>query len=222
MSLDVLIAEVASVLAAFCDPHPFRIGVDGRTGVGKTTFADDLADALAMWNRHIMRAELDGFHNPRDIRYARGRLDPDGYYRDARDHAAIRRLLLDPLGPEGDGRYALESFDLHTDQRVPPQWRQARSHDTALICDGSFLQRPELRDGFDCVIFLRSSAETSRARGLSRDGRHMRKVYDTRYLPAFDIYEREVGPEAQADLVIDVTDVARPVMIRAMTPEQSL
>lgn len=48
---------------------------------------------------------MDGFHHPREIRYRRGSLSPEGYYRDAFDYDAVHAQLLEPLGPGGDRRY---------------------------------------------------------------------------------------------------------------------
>jgi uridine kinase len=47
-----------------------RVGIDGVDGAGKTTFADKLATALADRQLHVIRSSIDGFHNPRSIRYA--------------------------------------------------------------------------------------------------------------------------------------------------------
>ena len=182
-----------------------RVGVDGRTAVGKTTFADALADHIRATGRPVVRAGIDGFHRPKAERYARGRMSAEGYYRDARDLEAVRRHLLDPFGPGGDGRYAVKTFDLATDTAVQPVPTQAPEN-AVLVVDGSFLQRRKLRGGLDMVVFLRASRETSRARGVARDGAYMAEAYDRRYLPAFDLYTGEVDPVASADVVVDVED----------------
>jgi putative protein kinase ArgK-like GTPase of G3E family len=41
--------------------HPLRVGIDGRSAAGKTTFADELAAALRGRGREVLRASLDDF-----------------------------------------------------------------------------------------------------------------------------------------------------------------
>lgn len=136
MSLDA----VAETILRLRLPHPARVAVDGRTAAGKTTFADALAAALKHSGREIIRASIDGFHRPKAIRHRQGRLSPSGYYEDARDLAAVRQFLLDPLGPSGDRSYASRNFDLERDEPLKPDVRLA-SEDAVLIVDGTFLQR---------------------------------------------------------------------------------
>ena len=104
MAANPAIEQLAKRILALSLSHPVRVAVDGRTASGKTTFADALAASI-QHGRPVIRASVDGFHRPRVERYRQGRLSPDGYYEDARDLKAMRRLLLDPLGPGGDGGY---------------------------------------------------------------------------------------------------------------------
>src|SRR5208337_679512 len=97
---------------------------------------------------------IEGFHNPKATRYARGRYSAEGYYFDGTNLAAIRTLLLDPLGSNGDRRYCTEAFDLEKDVPTdkPPL---VASEKSVLIVDGTFLQRPELV--WDLTIFVDAS-----------------------------------------------------------------
>jgi hypothetical protein len=91
--------------------------------------------------RPVIRSSVDGFHNPRELRYRRGRGSPEGFYLDSHDYAALRIHLLDPLGPGGSSAI----FDHVSDSRAPLQMRAA-SPGVALILDGLFLHRQELRE----------------------------------------------------------------------------
>ena len=192
-------------------PHPVRVAVDGRTASGKTTFADTLAATMRRLGRRVIRTSVDGFHRPRVERHRQGRLSPDGYYEDARDLEAIRRLLLDPLGPGGDRVYVAASFDLDRDEPLECAPAHAAS-DAVLIVDGTFLQRPELRQSWDFVIFLNVSAEEARERGVERDAPALggiastSELYLRRYGPAFERYEAECQPADHADAVINSGD----------------
>jgi uridine kinase len=92
------LAAIAEFVAAVDRPHPVRVAIDGRTSSGKTTVAAELAHELDRIGRATIGTSIDGFHRPRRDRYARGRHSPEGYYFDARDLDAVRRLLL-LIGP---------------------------------------------------------------------------------------------------------------------------
>ncbi len=163
--------------------HPIRVAIDGRTASGKTTFADELTAVVARAGRPVIRTSIDG------LRYARGRHSPEGYYYDARDLQAVRRLLLDPLGPGGDRLYRTASFDLEKDLPFDAPATAAPSN-AILIVDGTFLQREELAGGWDAAIYLKVSEAVSEKRGIARDamllggGEAAIELYTKRYSPA--------------------------------------
>ena len=203
--------------------RPARIAIDGRTASGKTTLADELAARLIAQGRPVIRTSIDGFHKPRAERYARGRHSADGYYYDARDLAAVVALLLAPLGPGGDRLYRTASFDLEGDRAIE-QEPQIAVEDAILIVDGTFLQRPELSNQWDATVFVRTSVETSEARGLCRDMERLggeeaaRELYARRYHPAYTLYERLSEPERRSDAIIDNDGLTRPQLhVRAQS-----
>jgi uridine kinase len=204
------VADVAKHIRGLGLSHPTRVAVDGRTASGKTTFADALAANLEQHGHHVIRASVDGFHRPQADRYRRGRLSPDGYYEDARDLHALRRLLLDPLGPDGDRNYVTAAFDLERDEPLERELTRA-SEDAVLIVDGTFLQRPELNGAWDFVIFLHVPAEEAQRRGVNRDASALggiaaaSELHERRYRPAFDRYDAEIRPADQADIAIENT-----------------
>ena len=65
MKRSTLIEMLAEKIAGVRCPHPVRIAIDGVDGVGKTTLADELAGVLSSGERPVIRASVDGFHNPR-------------------------------------------------------------------------------------------------------------------------------------------------------------
>jgi pantothenate kinase-related protein Tda10 len=64
-----LLQIIAAKIAGLPATSVARVAVDGVDGAGKTTFADELAACLVTCGRQIIRASVDGFHNPRAIRY---------------------------------------------------------------------------------------------------------------------------------------------------------
>jgi len=198
--------------------RPLRIAIDGRTAAGKTTLSDELAALVSRRGRPVIRTSVDGFHRPKAERYARGRHSAEGYYYDARDLAAIASLLLAPLGPHGNRLYRTASFDLERDQAIAQEPLRA-AEDAVLIVDGTFLQRPELRDGFDLTIFVKTSAHVAEQRAVQRDAapsgdaESVRQLYAQRYAGAFDLYDELCAPEDIADVVIDNDDLERPGLL---------
>jgi uridine kinase len=202
------LVAVAEFVAAVNRPHPVRVAIDGRTASGKTTIADELAHELNRIGRTTIRTSVDGFHRPKRDRYARGRHSPEGYYYDARDLDAIRRLLLEPLGPDGNLTYRTASFDLATDLPIVAPACRAGQRDI-LIVDGTFLQRAELQQVWEVVVFVDVDAATAAERGASRDAARLgnreeaEALYRDRYAPAFEIYERLSLPLQKANIVLD-------------------
>lgn len=213
--------QLLSRLAARLDAQPaapvLRVAVDGVDGAGKTTFADELSDTLRALGRDVIRASVDGFHHPRERRYRLGRSSPEGFYRDSYDHAALRRVLLDPLGPGGSGRYRTAVFDVDRDVPVQVPERQAPAG-SVLIVDGLFLHRPELRDAWDDSVFLRVPFEVSVPRGAARGPGYgspdPQAPSNRRYIGGNRLYFSEANPERQAGVIVDNADLARPVIVR--------
>jgi uridine kinase len=195
--------------------RPVRLAVDGRTASGKTTLSDELATHIFEHGRPVIRTSIDGFHRPKIERYARGRYSAEGYYFDARDLPAIVNLLLAPLGPRGNGLYRTASFDLDTDMPVE-QEPQIAPKDAILIVDGTFLQRPELREHWDATIFVRTTAKIAESRGLARDMERLggeeavRDLYAKCYYPAYVLYEQLCHPDQVSDAIIDNDNLAYP------------
>ena len=212
-----VLGRLAEMISSLKFSRPVRVAIDGRTASGKTTFANELAAEIARSGRAVIRTSVDGFHMPKATRYARGRYSAEGYYLDARDLVAIRSLLLDPLGPGGDGQYRTASFDLENDTAIEQEPLAAASA-SILIVDGTFLQRPELVTGWDVTVFLDTSEDVSARRGVDRDAERLgglqaaRQLYAERYRPAFDLYERRCQPRSIADVVVDNNDIDRPRM----------
>jgi len=102
------------------------------------------------------------------------------------------------------------------------------------LVDGAFLLRPELNASWDVRLFVEIDAEQSLRRGVERDltldppevrasRREQRvRVYRERYLPAEELYLRDVDPVALADAVVDNRDPSRPLLrLRGSTSDRS-
>ena len=216
-----VVHEIALLISAKVNSSGVRVrvGVDGRDGAGKTTFADLLAVALRDGGAEVHRASIDDFQNSSAIRYSRGRENPQGYYHDGFDVDGLTRELLDPFAPGGSGLGRLVLFDVESDRELvgEPVLAGPRS---ILICDGVFLHRPELVDRWEVSIYLRVDPDIALARGLARDIERShdealeRRLYQRRYAPAQEIYHEAVNPGLVADIVVDNSDLERPYLVR--------
>jgi len=198
--------------------RPFRVGIDGIDASGKTSLSDDLANALNGSGRQIISASIDGFHNPKDIRYRKGRKSPDGYFFDSFNNQAIVENILAPLGPEGSLRIKGAIFDFRTDTFVDSPTIIA-DPDAILIMEGVFLFRPELADYWDFKIFLDVAFSTSVERAIRRDQYYLgneesiREMYQERYIPGQMLYISASNPKGRADIVVDNNDFQRPLIV---------
>jgi uridine kinase len=209
--LDRLAGAVESAPAS----HPLRVAVDGPPAAGKTTLADELALLLRTLGREVIRASTESFHLPRAQRYRRGEFSPEANYHDSFDYDTLRRVLLDPLGPDGDRRYQHAVYDMDTDTALSPPTTTAPA-DAVLLLDGVFLLRPELIDLWDLSVFVSAAFEQTldraRIRDLARLGStaEVERRFRTRYIPAQKLYFATARPADHADIIVHNDEPWRP------------
>lgn len=210
-----VIATLAERLATITREHPVRVGIDGLSCSGKTTLADELVAPLEARGRPTLRAGVDGFHNPPEVRKRQGDPSPQGYYEDSFDYAAIHSCVLRPLGPGGDRRYRPAQYDFRRGEAVVGAWQQAVPQ-AILLFEGVFLQRPELAGGFDYVLYVHIGFGEMRRRARERDRKRfgslaeVERRYRQRYIPGQLRYLQRCAPLTRADLVVINDDVAHP------------
>ncbi|HEY1737469.1 MAG TPA: uridine kinase [Acidimicrobiia bacterium] len=195
------------------------VAIDGFSAAGKTNFGHELARTLSARGRQVLRASLDDFKRPWDEADQYDRTSGEGYYRNAFDYDAVRRLLLDPARPGGSGRAALCAIDPIT--QVDRSDRLVRMRDDAVVVvDGVFTMRPELDGEWDVRVWLDVDAELSVKRAIARDAkmvggaRAAEDVQRNRYLASELIYIDECDPRHHADVVIDNSQLDDPKVER--------
>jgi uridine kinase len=219
MKRTLLIHKVASLILGIQLSHPTRVAVDGVDGAGKTILADELAAVLAHQPRQIIRASVDGFHQPEPMRRARGALSPEGFYQDSYNYEALKSELLLPLGPEGSRQFRRTIFDYERDQPITVRQEKAAKN-AILLMDGIFLLRKALIDFWDLRLFLHVDFAQSVPRGAARDAdlfgslEKAEQRYHQRYVPGQKIYLKESNPLDKADVVIDNNNIKQPKLIR--------
>jgi hypothetical protein len=198
---DRLPGVLADLLDTARSPGPaLRVAVDGHPAAGPAGLADALVDPLRSLGRPAVRVGAEWFLRPASVRLERGRTDPDAYYDDRLDVAALRRELLDPLGPGGNGRYLPTLWDPATDRATRAGYLTAPPR-AVLLLDGTLLLGRGL--SLDVTVHLRLSPA---ALGRRVDPRQRWA------LPAYERYRGEVDPDRIADVVVRIDDPRHPAV----------
>ena len=173
-----LIAELADEIRA--GGHR-RIAVDGFDGAGKTFFADELAAAVGP---SATRIRVDDFLNPQEVRYARGRESPEGFFLDSFDYDAFRAALAGDL-------VIADGIFLHRDELVG-------------LWDWSiWLEVP-----------FEVSIPRGAARGYGFGDPDPAAPSNRRYVEGQRLYVARCSPRKRATVVIDNTDLDAPRRVR--------
>ncbi|MCE7934741.1 MAG: uridine kinase [Chlorobi bacterium CHB2] len=209
-----LLCDVATQILAAATPSITRVAIDGVDGVGKTMFADELAVMLKRLDQTVIRASVDAFHNPRAVRYQRGRTSPEGFFLDSYNYPLLQETLLDPLSPGGTGCFRRGMFDHRTDSSAPLPEEIALPR-SFLLFDGIFLHRPELRNYWDFSIFLEAAFSITVHRGAMRDNGSPDPLApeNRRYVEGQQLYLASCQPQRFASITINNEDLAAPFII---------
>lgn len=195
------LTDLLASLVADRDPgHPLRVAIDGADAADPGALADSLTDPLRLRGRAPIRVSTRYFWRPASVRLEYGHEDADAYYTDWLDAAALRRELLDRLGPGGDRRYLPTLWDPATDRATRAGYAQAPAN-AVLLLDGPLLLGQGLP--LDLTVHMRLSTPALRRR---TDPRQQWTI------PALDRYEREVGPQQLADVVVRADDPRHPAV----------
>lgn len=212
-----LLEKLADLILNIERDHPVRVGIDGVEASGKTTLAKELAIELEDRRQSVIRASIDRFHNPKELRYRLGENSPKGYYQDSFNHNDLIRFLLNPLGPGGNLQYRTAVFNYLTNQPVESSMQKA-TKDSLLLMEGIFLFRPKLVDYWDFKIFLDVDFEVTQKRAAQRAkdklylGENLLRKYKERYVPGQELYFRSANPKDHADVIVDNTDFENPIL----------
>jgi len=166
------------------------VAVDGADEAARTAFADDLAAVLDEAGTPAFRASLPYFRRSRQEQARFGADTPERHYRHGYDYSALRRVLLEPFRLGGSTAFVTQVIDPERDTWIEPDWTTGPA-DAMLVLDGEFLNRAELRDGWNYRILLESET-TSEADYL---------------------YQKEERPRQWVSAVIDLSDPARPARV---------
>ena len=189
------------------------VAIDGVDGSGKTCFASRLAPLIL--GRPVIVIHADDFLNPSQLRHAKGRSSPVGFWEDSYNYAALSERVLVPLGSTGDGRYSASSYDHDSDATIPAELSQSPAHAVTLV-EGMFLHRDELAGYWDASIFLDVPFAETAARMARRDGSHVDPLHPSlrRYMGGQRLYFQAARPWDRASFVVDNSDFTAPKLMK--------
>ncbi|NHC13750.1 nucleoside/nucleotide kinase family protein [Motilibacter deserti] len=196
-----LVDRLAGLLAAQRPGEHLRVALDGAPPTEPERLADALVGPLRAQGRPALRVSARAFLRPASLRFEHGREDPDAYYEDWLDVAALDREVLSPLAPGGRGRYLPTLWDPVTDRATRAEYATAPPG-AVLLLDGSLLLGRWL--DLDVTVHLAVRPATL-ARRLPPDERWT--------LPAYERYRQEAEPEESADVVVRVDDPRHPALV---------
>jgi uridine kinase len=188
---------------------PLFVGIDGRSGVGKSTLAAAIATGLADADALVTVIEGDQF-------YAGG--SAESWDRHTAADKADRvidwrrqRHVLAQLRETGVAEW--HPFDWEADDwdrdTVPlasePITARAGS---VVVLEGAYSCRPELHDLLDLRVLVDIPREVRRRRLLEREGDDYRSDWEARWSAAEDWYFETVMPPERFDLVLGPSELS--------------
>ncbi len=203
---ETALAELIANAAARARPGGScsRLGIDGPVHDDVEHLAELVTASLRARAVPVARVRAEHYLRGRSLRLEFGRDDPDAFFDGWYDWAALRREVLDPLGPDGSGQWLPRLRDPVTDRpfRDP---RQVAAAGTVAVVSGRFLGRWGLFGTLDVLVLL-DVTPPARQRRLPPDEH-------ARVLPAWQRYLDECDPAARADLVVRYDHPDRPATL---------
>jgi hypothetical protein len=197
---EALVEELADRIAARTPDRRLRVAVDGAPAAGPDALAAALVDPLRVRGRAALPIRSADFLRAASLRLEHGRENPASYYERWVDEPALRREVLDRLGPDGDGRVLPSLWDAEADRATRADYLSVPPGGAVLV-SGAFLLGGGLP--FDLAVHVALSPSAL----ARRTGSEQRWT-----LPAFARYEDEVAPADLADLVVRADDPRHPAV----------
>ncbi|HEY8471779.1 MAG TPA: uridine kinase [Natronosporangium sp.] len=197
---ETLVADLADRIAATNPGRWLRVAIDGAPAAGPDRLAAALVDPLRVRGRAALAIRTVDFLRAASLRLELGRENPDSYYERWVDESALRREVLDRLGPDGDGRVLPTLWDPVADRATRADYLTLPVGGVVLV-SGPFLLGGGLPFELAVHLALPPAALARRTDPAQRWT-----------LPAFERYEREVAPAELADVVVRVADPRRPAV----------
>ena len=185
------------------------IGIDGLGGTGKTTIAEELKLQLNNKNYNSVILHIDDFIHPKDIRYDESKEEWYCYYNLQWRYDYLIEEILMPIKKGKKIDKPVEIYD--KDHDIYSLEKIKIPQGSILLLEGIFLQREELREYFDSIIYLDTPKEIRLNRVINRDRyigncENIKSRYERRYFPAEEKYIEEYCPIKNADFLLNFVE----------------
>jgi hypothetical protein len=197
-------AAAGAAAHAAASGHGLRLGVEGPVAADAAALADAVAAALTDLPWPVARVHGEEFLRARSLRLEHGPADPDAFFDGWYDLAALRREVLDPLGPGGTQEWLPGLRDPGTDRPLRRPRRPAPPGTVAVV-DGRFLARWDVADAVDVLVHLDVSPP-ARQRRVPADEQE-------RVLPAWERYLQWCDPAGSAAFVVRADRPSHPALV---------
>ena len=198
--------EIAEQIKKLHNPNnTLIIGIDGLGGAGKSTISEKLCKHLKDEKYSVTLLHIDDFIHPRAVRYNDNYAEWECYYNLQWRYDYLLNKVIVPLKSNSDFITEIELYDKDNDTYFLNKINVPVG--SIVIIEGVFLQRNELKDVFDYMIYIDIPEEIRLDRVLERDGyignkEQIKAKYDNRYFPAEHHYTAVCSPAENADYII--------------------
>lgn len=183
----------------------FIVGIDGLGGAGKSTISEELYELLSEENYNVALLHIDDFIHPRAVRYNDNYAEWECYYNIQWRYDYLINEIINPIRNGTEFDTMVELYDKDNDTYFLSEVNIPVG--SIVIIEGVFLQRQELKDAFDYMIYIDIPEEVRFNRVLERDRyigdkEQIKAKYDNRYFPAEHHYIELCSPSENADYII--------------------
>lgn len=200
------IVNIAEQIKSLHDPEcTFIVGIDGLGGAGKSTVSEQLHELLSKEDYNVVLLHIDDFIHQKAVRYNDDYPEWECYYYLQWRYDYLINEVIKPIKQGARLNAEIELYDKDNDTYFPKE--TVVPVGSIVIIEGVFLQRQELKDVFDHMIYIDIPEEIRLSRVLERDGyigdkQQIRAKYENRYFPAEHHYIKACSPSENADHVI--------------------
>lgn len=144
------------------------VGIDGLGGAGKSSISEEIYEELSGENIPIEVLHIDDFIHPKNIRYNDNYAEWECYYNLQWRYDYLLENVINPIKKNGKFTGLIELYDKDED-RYEKKSVDIKEGSVVLI-EGIFLQREELSQIFDYMIYIDVPESERLKRVLKRDG----------------------------------------------------
>lgn len=196
---------IGKIKEKLTDGKTVIVGIDGLGGAGKSSISEEIYEKLSGENIPIEVLHIDDFIHPKKVRYNDNFPEWECYYNLQWRYDYLLERVINPIKKNGTLADLIELYDKDQDryEKKPIEIKEG----SVVLIEGIFLQREELSQVFDYMIYIDVPEAERLKRVLKRDGYigttdDIKEKYENRYFPAERFYVNKYSPSELADYVI--------------------